>query len=184
VKAGSSADGARDEKLPRILQPGFRDVEVHQSKETAMFNFKTKLATAAVAVVAAGALATPAIAGQCAAPGVNALANAPTMPKGVTDTVIGNIDLAPEIGVDGRQLRTRRLVVQPGGIVPLHSHKGRPALIYTLSGAITEYSSTCSAPIQHKAGDISREADGLSHYWINHGKVPAVLLSSDVFHGM
>jgi hypothetical protein len=39
-------------------------------------------------------------------------------------------------------------------------------------------------PIEHKAGDISREADGLSHYWVNHGKVPAVLLSSDVFHGM
>jgi quercetin dioxygenase-like cupin family protein len=97
--------------------------------------------------------------------------------------VISSVDLGSEIGVDGRQLRTRRLVVQPGGIVPLHSHKDRPALIYTLSGAITEYSTACGAPIQHKTGDISREADGLSHYWVNRGKVPAVLLSSDVFHG-
>jgi len=145
-----------------------------------MFNFKTKIATAAIAFAAFSA-ATPALA-DCSAPGANALANAPTMPKGVTDTVIGSIDLAGEIGVDGRLLRTRRLVVQPGGIVPLHSHKDRPALIYTVSGAITEYSSTCSVPIEHKAGDISREADGLSHYWINNGKVPAVLLSSDVFH--
>jgi quercetin dioxygenase-like cupin family protein len=111
------------------------------------------------------------------------LANAPMMPKGVTDTVIGAIQLGGEINVDGRQLRTRRLVVQPGGVVPLHSHKDRPALIYTISGSITEYSTACGAPIQHKAGDISREADGLSHYWVNHGKVPAVLLSSDVFHG-
>lgn len=147
-----------------------------------MFSIKTKLAAAAIAVAAFGA--TPALASQCATPGSNDLANAPTMPKGVTDTVIGDIDLGPEINVDGRQLRTRRLVVQPGGIVPLHSHKDRPALIYTVSGSITEYSSACSAPIQHKAGDISREADGLSHYWVNHGKVPAVLLSSDVFHGM
>ena len=147
-----------------------------------MFSIKTKLAAAAIAVAAFGA--TPALANQCATPGSNDLANAPTMPKGVTDTVIGDIDLGPEINVDGRQLRTRRLVVQPGGIVPLHSHKDRPALIYTVSGSITEYSSACSAPIQHKAGDISREADGLSHYWVNHGKVPAVLLSSDVFHGM
>ena len=61
------------------------------------------------------------------------LANAPTMPKGVTDTIIGSVDLGAEIGVDGRMLRTRRLVIQPGGIVPLHSHKDRPALIYTLS---------------------------------------------------
>ena len=148
-----------------------------------MFNLKTKLAAAAIAVAAFGS-ATPALAGQCANPGANALANAPTMPKGVTDTVIGSIDLASEIGVDGRQLRTRRLVVQPGGIVPVHSHKDRPALIVTVSGSITEYSSACAAPIEHEAGDISREADGLSHYWVNRGKVPAVLLSSDVFHGM
>ena len=149
-----------------------------------MFNLKTTIATAVIAVAAVGGFATPAIASQCSTPGTNALADAPTMPKGVTDTVIGAIDLAPEINVDGRQLRTRRLVVQPGGIVPLHSHKDRPALIYTLSGSITEYSTTCSVPIEHKAGDVSREADGLSHYWVNHGKVPAVLLSSDVFHGM
>jgi quercetin dioxygenase-like cupin family protein len=149
-----------------------------------MFNLTTKLATAAIAVAAASAFATPAIAGQCATPGTNALANAPMMPKGVTDTVIGSVDLGPEIGVGDRQLRTRRLVVQPGGIVPLHSHKDRPALIYTLSGSITEYSSTCMTPIEHKAGDISREAEGLSHYWINNGKVPTVLLSSDVHHGM
>ena len=147
-----------------------------------MFNLKIKLAAAAIAVTAG--FSTPALAGQCATPGTNALANAPTMPKGVTDTVIGSIGLGQEINVKGRQLRTRRLVVQPGGIVPIHSHKDRPALIYTVSGSITEHSSTCAVPIVHKAGDISREADGLSHYWINHGKVRAVLLSSDVFHGM
>ena len=144
---------------------------------------KTMIKSSAVALVAVLAFASPANAASlCPKPGMMTLANAPTMPKGVTDTVIGSVDLANEIGVSGRMLRTRRLVIQPGGIVPLHSHKDRPALIYTLSGSITEYSSACAVPIQHKAGDISREADGLSHYWINHGKVPAVVLSSDVFH--
>ena len=142
-----------------------------------------KFTLAVGAIAAAAGFSTSALASQCVTPGTNALANAPTMPKGVTDTVIGSIGLGTEIGVDGRQLRTRRLVVQPGGIVPIHSHKDRPALIYTVSGSITEHSSACSVPIVHKAGDISREADGLSHYWVNHGKVPAVLLSSDVFHG-
>ena len=138
---------------------------------------------APIALVAALSFASPAAAaGLCPKAGSMSLANAPTMPKGVTDTIIGAVDLASEIGVNGRMLRTRRLVIQPGGIVPLHSHKDRPALIYTLSGLITEYSSACAVPIQHKAGDISREADGLSHYWVNHGKVPAVVLSSDVFH--
>jgi quercetin dioxygenase-like cupin family protein len=147
-----------------------------------MFTLKTTIA-AAVAVAATSGLAVPAHAGQCLTAGASDLANAPTMPKGVTDTVIGSINLGSEINVEGRQLRTRRLVVQPGGIVPVHSHKDRPALIYTLSGSITEYSSACAAPIEHKAGDISREAEGLSHYWVNNGKKPAVLLSSDVFHG-
>ena len=148
-----------------------------------MFNLKTRLATAAIIVAAAASFASPAIAAQCPTAGGSDLANAPTMPKGVTDDVLGLIDLKSEIGVDGRQLRTRRLVVQPGGIVPVHSHKDRPALIYVISGSITEHSSACAAPIEHKAGEISREAEGLSHYWQNHGKEPAVLLSSDVFHG-
>jgi quercetin dioxygenase-like cupin family protein len=148
-----------------------------------MFNVtKSSLAAGLIAVAAFGG-ATPALAGQCSAAGVNALANAPTMPKDVTDMVIGAVDLGSEINVEGRQLRTRRLVVQPGGIVPIHSHADRPALIVTVSGSITEHRSDCTAPIEHHAGDISREADGISHYWINHGSVPAVLLSSDVFHG-
>ena len=131
------------------------------------------------------AFASPALAAECPAgkTAVNDLAGAPTAPKGVTDTVIGSVDLGAEIAVADRQLRTRRLVVQPGGIVPLHSHKDRPALIYTVSGQITEYRSSCAVPILHTAGDIAREADGISHYWINHGRTPAVLLSSDVHHG-
>ncbi len=139
----------------------------------------------ALALLAATAFASPALAGECPAgqSATNALAGAPTMPKGVTDTVIGSVDLSKEIAVADRQLRTRRLVVQPGGIVPLHSHVDRPALIYTISGTIMEYRSSCAVPITHKAGDIAREADGISHYWINKGKVPVVLLSSDVHHG-
>ena len=140
---------------------------------------------AAFALLVATSFAAPAFAGECPAgqSAANPLANHPTMPKGVTDTVIGSVDLGPEISVPDRQLRTRRLVVQPGGIVPFHSHMDRPALIYTVSGQITEYRSSCAVPILHKAGDIAREADGISHYWINHGKVAAVLLSSDVHHG-
>jgi quercetin dioxygenase-like cupin family protein len=144
------------------------------------------LRTAALALLAATSFATPALAGECPVgkSATNELANHPTMPKGVTDTVIGSVDLGAEIGVADRQLRTRRLVVQPGGIVPFHSHKDRPALIYTVSGQITEHRSSCAVPIVHKAGDIAREADGISHYWINRGKVAAVLLSSDVHRGM
>ena len=146
-----------------------------------MLNLKT-LAAAAIAVAAIGGTATPAFAAQCPADQVksNALADRQTMPKDVTDDILGSIDLGKEIGVQGRDLRLRRLVVQPGGVVPFHSHEGRPALIITVSGEITEHRTSCAVPIVHRAGELSREADGIGHYWVNHGKVPAVLLSADV----
>ncbi len=139
----------------------------------------------AFALLAAMSMATSALAGDCPAgqTAANPLTGAPTMPAKVTDTLLASVDLGAEIKVPDRQLRTRRLVVQPGGIVPMHSHVDRPALIYTVSGSIVEYRSSCAVPIVHKAGEIAREADGISHYWINKGKVPAVLLSSDVHPG-
>ncbi len=145
----------------------------------------TKILLAALAATSLGTVATPAFAGECPAGsmGTNPLAGAATMPSGVTDTVLGAVDLAPEINVAGRQLRTRRLVLQPGGVVPLHSHADRPALIITIKGEVTEYRSTCTSPIVHHEGEISSESGGISHWWKNTGKTEAVLLSSDVFHG-
>ena len=146
-----------------------------------MFNF-TKTILALGVALASLAAATPAMAGQCPTDKVmaNPLANRETMPKAVTDDVLGSIDLGQEIGVQGRDLRLRKLVVQPGGVVPFHSHEGRPALILTVSGEITEYRTTCGVPLTHHAGDLARETKETGHYWVNHGKVPAVLYSADV----
>jgi quercetin dioxygenase-like cupin family protein len=143
---------------------------------------KTRLAAAFIALAATAGAATPAVAAQCPAGQVraNPLTDRVTEGRAVTDDVLGSIDLGKEIGVNGRDLRLRRLVVQPGGAVPFHSHAGRPALIITISGEITEYRSSCAVPITHRAGELSREADGVSHYWINNGAEPAVLLSADV----
>lgn len=126
--------------------------------------------------------ASPAMAGTCPMDqvGNNPLADAATKPKGVTDTVIGTVNLGPEIKVDGRSLRLRMLVVQPGGVVPMHSHVDRPALIMTASGTMTEYRSSCMVPIVHTAGEVAEEAGGISHWWKNTGDTVAVLYSSDV----
>ena len=123
-----------------------------------------------------------AMAGDCPADkvGVDVMKPGAMAPKDVTDTVIAMIDLGKGYGVDGRLLRTRKLVVQPGGIVPWHSHAERPANIYIVSGAITEYRSTCSAPIEHQAGDVTAEQGKLSHWWKNNSNKPAVLISSDI----
>ncbi len=134
---------------------------------------------AAIAVLGGAAAA---YAGDCPAASMRPDARAPgeTMPKGVTDNVLAAIPLKDQIGVDGRQLRLRKLVVQPGGVVPWHTHTGRPALIITISGSITEYRSTCAVPIEHPTGDVAREVNGTSHWWRNNTRKPAVLLSADI----
>jgi quercetin dioxygenase-like cupin family protein len=134
---------------------------------------------AAIAVLGAAAAANAA---DCPAASMrpDARASGETMPKGVTDNVLSAIELKDQIGVDGRQLRLRKLVVQPGGVVPWHSHTDRPALIITVEGSITEYRSTCAVPIEHPAGDVAREVKGVSHWWRNNTRKPAVLLSADV----
>lgn len=126
--------------------------------------------------------AAPALAGECPADklGANPLTDAATMPKDVTDTVLSTVDLGPEINVPGRSLRIRKLVIQPGGIVPLHSHTDRPALIMTASGTVTEYRSSCLVPIVHHAGDVAHESGGIAHWWKNTGSKVAILYSSDV----
>lgn len=107
----------------------------------------------------------------------------PVPASGVTDTVIGSTDLAKEpVGINDRLFRLRRLVIQPGGVVPWHSHGDRPALIYIISGEIVEYASNCAEPIVHKAGDTAPETHATSHWWKNLGKETVVLLSADLFH--
>jgi quercetin dioxygenase-like cupin family protein len=102
--------------------------------------------------------------------------------KGVTDKVRASIDLVKEpVAIQGRQFRLRELNIQPGGIVPWHSHNERPALIYIVSGEVVEYASNCAVLIVHKAGDVAPEANGTSHWWQNHGKVPSKLISVDLF---
>jgi quercetin dioxygenase-like cupin family protein len=105
-----------------------------------------------------------------------------TAPVGVTDVVRASTDLSREPArIDGRQFRLRQLEIQPGGIVPWHSHDDRPAMIYIVSGEVVEYASSCTVPIVHRAGDIAPEKSGTSHWWKNLGGVPAVLISVDLF---
>ena len=106
----------------------------------------------------------------------------PAMPKGVVDKVLTTTDLAKQpLPIKDRLFRARRLDIEPGGIVPWHSHTNRPAMIYVVSGEVTEYASTCAAPIVHRAGEITAEAAPTSHWWQNHGKTPSVLISVDIF---
>src|SRR5262245_20373390 len=127
---------------------------------------KTTLITS-VAAALAGALtftnAAVAAAPSADCPPAQTRANArttgETMPAKVTDTELNTLALGGEIkGLDNRRLRLRRLVIQPGGVVPWHSHTDRPALLMTVSGEVTEYRSSCAVGIVHKAGDVTSES--------------------------
>ena len=142
-----------------------------------------------VAVFAAlGFAASLAVAGEC--PADQRVADGqgqkpgPTMPVGVTDVVRASTDLSKEpAAIKGRQFRLRQLEMQPGAIVPWHSHNERPAMIYIVSGEVVEYASSCAVPITHKAGDVAPEKNGTSHWWKNLTDKPAVLISVDLFPG-
>lgn len=140
----------------------------------------------AVAVVGAMAFGGAAFAGECPAnkmvPDGQGQQDKAMAAKDVTDTVLASIDLSKEmIAANDHLFRMRRLVIQPGGVVPWHSHADRPALIYVVQGEITEYASICAVPIVHKAGDVSVDA-GRSHWWKNTGKKAVVLISADILH--
>lgn len=145
--------------------------------------FRLALFSSVVAVL--GCLASGgASAGSCPA---DKVLKQPQQIQNVTDDsklkaeVVDMVDPTGWRGMKGLMLRTRRLTIAPGGFVPTHSHADRPAIIYIISGEISEYSTVCSVPIVHKAGESTAEFGGnLQHWWKNNGNVPVVLTSSDL----
>lgn len=125
----------------------------------------------------------PAFAGDCPADkvGANALPGAATAPVGVTENELTSIDLSKEsVNLPQRRLRFRHMEITPGGVVPLHSHADRSALIMVNQGRIYEYSSKCTVPILHQAGEIARESNGLMHWWKNEGNQTVILTIADI----
>ena len=158
------------------MQPKYRKQE----------SFVLHFATTVIVAAGIALVANSAFAGEC--PAASRVADGkgqamgPTQPKDVTDVVRASTDLSKEPShIQGRQFRIRQLEMQPGGIVPWHSHDNRPAMIYIVSGEVVEYASNCAVPIVHKAGDVAPEKKGTSHWWQNNGNVPAVLISVDLF---
>lgn len=129
------------------------------------------------------ALSSGVLAGECPA---DKVLKSPRKIEAITDAsklkaeVVKTVDPSGWRGVKGLMLRTRRLTILPGGYVPTHSHADRPAIIFIISGTIIEHSSVCSVPIVHKAGESTAEFGNLEHWWVNKGRVPVVLTSSDL----
>ncbi len=107
--------------------------------------------------------------------------SAPTETKGVKVSPPTALDLAQQEldGLDGRQLRLRTVTIDPGGVVGVHSHKGRPGVAYIVSGTLTEHVGDDAR--QHQQGESWTEEKNTTHWSENKGSSPVVILAVDVF---
>jgi quercetin dioxygenase-like cupin family protein len=99
--------------------------------------------------------------------------------SGVAVQDLAMVDLAGEIeGMAGHQLRMRMVTIQPGGVFPVHDHKGRPGTVYVLQGTITDHRDGVAT--DYGPGVGWPEDRNTTHWIENRGTVPAVEISVDV----
>jgi quercetin dioxygenase-like cupin family protein len=104
----------------------------------------------------------------------------PSESKGIQASAPTFLDLAKEIdGVEGWQLRMRVVSVEPGGVVAVHSHNGRPAVAYMVQGILTEHRNDTVQ--NHQPGETWTEGKGVTHWAENKGGETAVVVAVDVF---
>lgn len=106
---------------------------------------------------------------------------APTETKGVKVSPPTALDLGQEIdAVQGRQLRLRVVTIEPGGVVAVHAHAGRPAVAYTVQGTLTEHREDGTVHERHE-GESWTEGKETTHWAENKGDKTVVIVAVDVF---
>ena len=100
--------------------------------------------------------------------------------RGVTVELLASMDLGPEIeGMAGRQLRTCRVTIEPGGVFgPIHNHKDRPGSVYILQGTITDHQNGVTT--DYGPGLGWTEDRNTTHWLENRGTIAAVEISVDI----
>ena len=107
-------------------------------------------------------------------------ASSPTQSKGVSSADLRSLDLTDEIdSVAKRPLRMRRITVEPGGVIGLHSHRDRPAVNYFLQGSLT-YHQEGKPDVVMSVGEGVAEGKATTHWAENRGTVPAVFIAVDI----
>jgi quercetin dioxygenase-like cupin family protein len=96
-------------------------------------------------------------------------------------TLRGTVELGSEFpSMQGRQLRAREIVIEPGGVIAVHEHHARPGLAYILEGEVVEHRNDHPEPILHKPGGIAFEWTGVVHWWENRSDRPVRALVVDI----
>ncbi|MGF1502222.1 MAG: cupin domain-containing protein [Paracoccaceae bacterium] len=122
--------------------------------------------------------ASPAVTGT---PGLRTL-DGPRGAKGLVLVPAGEFALEDgAAALPGHRMRVRFFEIQPGGVIPQHSHDGRPAIAVVVEGEMTEHRSDEAEPVILGPGGISLEPHGLVHWWENTGDAPAKIIGYDVY---
>lgn len=99
---------------------------------------------------------------------------------GVSGVVLSKVELPSDFDMrSGRVLRMRKVTVEPGGFLPMHSHADRPAVAYVLQGTMTEYLEAEALPVTVTEGQ-SYATHRRPHALLNHGATPVVFLEIDI----
>ena len=107
-------------------------------------------------------------------------AQAPAETRGLSAAPLWSLDLSEEIeSLKGRPLRMRRITLEPGGVIGLHSHKDRPAVSYLLQGTVVYHPEGKPAVVLHP-GEGFAEGKATTHWAENRGTVPAVWIAVDI----
>jgi len=107
-------------------------------------------------------------------------AQAPSANKGLSAEPLRSLDLSDEVdSIKGRPLRMRKITLQPGGVIGLHTHKDRPAVSYFLQGEVT-YHEEGKPPVVMGPGQGIAEGKATTHWAENRGSVAAVWIAVDI----
>jgi len=102
---------------------------------------------------------------------------------GVAVELLATVDLSGELeGMEGRQLRMRRVTIEPGGVFgPIHDHVGRPGTVFILQGTITDHRDGVAT--DYGPGVGWPEDRNTMHWLENRGSIAAVEISVDIVTG-
>ena len=104
----------------------------------------------------------------------------PTTNAGFSEEALSSLDLTNELdSLRGRPLRLRRLTLQPGGVLGLHTHADRPAVGYLLQGQLTYHQEGQPNRVIDPGGSFA-EGRSTTHWAESTGSVPAVWIAADI----
>ena len=107
-------------------------------------------------------------------------AQPPSGNKGLSAEPLRSLDLSDEVdSIKGRPLRMRKITLQPGGVIGLHTHKDRPAVSYFLQGEVT-YHEEGKPPVVMGPGQGIAEGKATTHWAEKRGSVAAVWIAVDI----